>query len=189
MFKSEIGWDLWKRWFSQSLRLWYLYKSIWDVLILLWSCAKFVVWDPFTWKGAALAILDWWYTSTMVRDPNGDPVSLQPVNVEILLPEILEENGDGETRIVKSCCKLLSIWKTTCYRPLAVAFINARSALDHLFWLLGTQRIEAHFVRPILWHGAISSCLKLFVNGGRVSPSLNHQSHFFATQATCLSRI
>ena len=45
----------------------------------------------------------------MVRDPNGDPVSLQPVNVEILLPEILEENGDGETRIVKSCCKLLSI--------------------------------------------------------------------------------
>ena len=140
-------------------------------------------------KGAALAILDWWYTSTMVRDPNGDPVSLQPVNVEILLPEILEENGDGETRIVKSCCKLLSIWKTTCYRPLAVAFINARSALDHLFWLLGTQRIEAHFVRPILWHGAISSCLKLFVNGGRVSPSLNHQSHFLATQATCLSRI
>lgn len=38
----------------------------------------------------------------MVRDPNGDPVSLQPVNVE-------KENGDGETRNVKSCCKLLSI--------------------------------------------------------------------------------
>lgn len=76
---------------------------------------------------------------------------------------------------VHSMASKSSFWKTTCYRPLAVAFINARSALDHLFWLLGAQRIEAHFVWLILWHGAISSCLKLFVNGRRVSLSLNHQ--------------